>query len=102
VFTSGIVATPQTQAQTSFYQRWSTDASRNITGLSLSQVDGQTHVITNVGSNNIILANESASSTTANRFHNSTGADITLAADQEVNCWYDATTLRWRVTKRGF
>lgn len=89
---------------TSYYQRWSTDASRNITGITFTaaQVDGQTHVITNIGSQNIVIVNESASSTAANRFHNSTGADITLAADQEVNCWYDATTARWRVTKRGF
>lgn len=89
-----------------YYQRWSTDASRSITGLVFTspgaQIGGQTHVIVNVGSNNIVLVNESASSTAANRFHNSTGADITLAADQEVNCWYDATTARWRVTKRGF
>lgn len=89
---------------TAYYQRWSTDASRSITGLvfTSAQVDGQTHVIANAGSNNIVIVNESASSTAANRFHNSTGADITLAADAEVNCWYDATTARWRVTKRGF
>lgn len=92
-------------ATPSYYQRWNTDASHNITGLTFStatQVDGQTHVIANVGSFNIVLINESASSTAANRFHNSTGADITLAPDNEVNCWYDATTARWRVTKRGF
>lgn len=92
-------------ATPSFYQRWSTDASRSITGLTFSsgaQVTGQSHVICNVGAQNIVIVNESASSTAANRFHNSTGADITLASDGEVNCWYDAIISRWRVTKRGF
>lgn len=85
------------------YQRWNTDASRNITGLAFTaaQADGQTHVIVNVGSQSIVLANESASSTAANRFHNSTGADITLSANQEADCWYDGTTARWRITKRN-
>lgn len=91
-------------ASSGYYQRWSTDASRNITGLvfTAAQVAGQTHVIVNVGAQSIVIVNESASSTAANRFHNSTGADITIAPDGEVNCWYDATTARWRVTKRGF
>jgi hypothetical protein len=85
------------------YLRLNTDASRNITGLTFgsAQVDGQTHVIVNVGAQNIVLVNESASSTAANRFHNSTAADITLSADQMADCWYDATTARWRVSKRN-
>lgn len=87
----------------SLYQRWSTDASRNITGMTFTtaQVDGQTHVIVNVGSNNIVLVHESASSTAANRFLNSTGADITLAANQAADVFYDSTSARWRVYKRN-
>ena len=80
-------------------QYWTTDAARTITGLSLSQVDGQVHEIWNVGSNNIVLANESASSTAANRFQNTTGADITLAAKQMAFLRYDNTQSRWLVTK---
>lgn len=84
-------------------QRWSTDASRNVTGLvfTSAQQDGEEHVIVNVGSQNIVLVNESASSTAANRFHNSTGADITLAADQAADASYDSTAARWRVFKRN-
>ena len=91
-------------AGSGLYLRLSSDASRTLTGLTFTaaQVAGQTHVLVNVGSQNIVIANESASSTAANRFHNSTGADITLAPDGELNCWYDSTTNRWRVTKRGF
>lgn len=85
----------------SYFQRWSTDASHNITGLSFGQVSGETHLIVNVGTNNIVLINESASSTAGNRFHNSTGADITLSADQAADVIYDSTTARWRVFKRN-
>jgi hypothetical protein len=85
---------------TSFFQRWSTDASRNVTGLTFTaaQVDGQTHLIWNVGSNDIVLANESASSTAANRFLTSTGADLTVGANKVVLVQYDGTASRWRAT----
>lgn len=86
---------------TSLFQRWSTDASRNITGLSLSQVDGQIHVVINVGSNNMVLQHQNASSTAANRFLNSTGADITLSATQAADLIYDGTQSRWLVFKRN-
>lgn len=88
---------------TSMYLRLSTDASRNVTGLTFTaaQIDGQTHVIINVGAQPVVLVNESASSTAANRFHTTTGADITLSADQEASVWYDGTTARWRVSKRN-
>lgn len=87
----------------SMFLRLSTDASRSITGLTFTvgKFDGQTHHIVNVGSNPIVLVNESASSTAANRFHNSTGADITLSADQAADLFYDSTTARWRVFKRN-
>jgi hypothetical protein len=52
----------------------------------------------NVGANDIVLQNENASSTAANRFTNSTGADITLGANKCALCMYDATSSRWRVT----
>lgn len=82
------------------FQRWSSDASRTVTGLSNSQVDGQEHLIVNVGSNNIVLSHQNASSSAGNRFLNSTGADITLAANEAADIIYDNTTGRWRVFKR--
>lgn len=83
----------------SYFQRWSTDASRNVTGLVFASagLDGEEHEIWNVGSQNIVLVNESASSTAANRFTNTTGADITLAANQMAKVTYDGTTSRWRL-----
>lgn len=87
----------------STYVRLSSDASRTVTGLTFtaSQVTGQTHVIVNIGANPIVLAHESASSAAGNRFHNTSGADITLTADQEANCCFDGGTNRWRVSKRN-
>lgn len=80
---------------TGWFQRWSSDASRNITGL-VAGVDGQIIEIWNIGSQNIVLQNENASSTAANRFTTSTGADLTLAASKCAKARYDATSARWR------
>lgn len=83
----------------SYVQRWSTDASRNVTGMvfTTTQVSGQQHEIWNVGSFNIVLVHESASSTAANRFTTTTGANLTIAANGCAKCTYDATASRWRV-----
>ncbi len=80
---------------TGWFQRWSSDASRNITGL-VAGVDGQIIEIWNIGSQNIVLQNENASSTAANRFTTSTGADLTLAANKCAKARYDTTSARWR------
>jgi hypothetical protein len=79
------------------FQRWSSDASRNVTGM-VAGVAGEIRYVWNVGANDIVLQNENASSTAANRFANSTGADITLGANKCALCMYDATSSRWRVT----
>jgi hypothetical protein len=74
--------------------RLSSDAARNITGLA-GGADGRLLLVHNVGAQNIVLKDESASSTAANRF--ALSADLTIAGDQ--GCWlqYDATSSRWRV-----
>lgn len=74
--------------------RLSSDASRDITGLA-GGADGRLVILHNVGSNSIVLKDESASSTAANRF--ALNADITLGADQGVILNYDSTSSRWRV-----
>lgn len=92
-----------------YFIRWSSDASRDITGMrnaisdpfSGRQADGEVHLIVNVGAQNIVLKNQDANSTDVNRFLNSTGADITLAAEQAADVIYDMTTARWRVYKRN-
>jgi photosystem II stability/assembly factor-like uncharacterized protein len=73
--------------------RLSSDASRDITGLS-GGADGRVMTIFNIGANPVVFKNQSTSSTTANRF--ALGADMTLAADQSITLMYDATSQRWR------
>lgn len=81
------------------FQRWSSDAARTVTGLLAGATDGQLAVIWNVGAQNIILANESASSTAANRFTSASGADITLAGGNVAFATYSTATSRWLVVK---
>lgn len=74
--------------------RLSSDASRDITGI-LNGTDGREIVVLNVGSQNVVLKNASASSAAINRF--SLGADITLSGGgQGKTLWYDAVTSTWR------
>ncbi len=74
--------------------RVTSDAERTITGLDGGS-DGRIVILHNIGSNNIILADESASSTAAMRF--SMAADLTIGADKMTLLQYDSTSSRWRV-----
>jgi hypothetical protein len=73
--------------------RLNSDASRDVTGLQ-GGVDGRLVAVFNIGSNNIVLKDENASSSAANRF--AFGADITLGAKQSIVLLYDSTSSRWR------
>ena len=79
--------------------RLSSDASRNITGLAGGS-DGRQLTLHNVGSFDIVLADESASSTAANRFALG-GSNFTLASGKGTTIIYDATSSRWRQTGGG-
>lgn len=68
-----------------------------ITGIDATEAqDGDTIVITNIGSVNFSLVNQSASSSAANRIilGSFTGG---IPADDSITVKYDATTARWRV-----
>jgi hypothetical protein len=78
---------------TNIIHRLSADAARTLTGLTCGS---KFIVISNVGANDLILANQSASSTAANRIITGSGADFTVAADQTILLYYDSTTARWR------
>lgn len=75
-------------------QRLSTDASRTITGF--ANADAGIKVIMNVGAQNIVLANDSASSTLQNRILCHTGANITLNENESALLIYDFVTTKWR------
>lgn len=84
-------------AGTGFFQRWSSSSgTQNVTGLSVSQTDGEWFVITNTA--NTIVLKHDVTSTAANRFSCSTGADVTLGANEKAFVEYDSTISRWRVT----
>lgn len=74
--------------------RLSSDASRNITGLS-GGGDGRVIAIVNVGANPVTLRDENSSSAAANRF--ALGADFLLNAKQGAVLWYDSTDSRWKL-----
>lgn len=78
--------------------RLSTDASRNITGIA-SGSDGRVIILHNIGSQDAVLINESASSTAANRF--ALGGDLTLSPSYSVTLRYDSTSSRWRAIATG-
>jgi hypothetical protein len=71
-----------------------TGAARTITGLA-GGGDGRILLLHNVGSLDLTLADESASSTAGNRF--ALNAAVTLAGDQSTLLQYDSTSSRWRV-----
>jgi hypothetical protein len=75
--------------------RLNTDASRNLTSLA-GGVEGRMVIISNVGSQNIVIKDDDgATGTAANRF--ALSADLTLAPDQSRAFIYDATSSRWRI-----
>lgn len=71
-----------------------TGAARTITGLTGGE-GGRIMLVHNVGTLDLVLKDESASSTAANRF--ALNADVTLKADQSTLLQYDAASSRWRV-----
>lgn len=74
--------------------RLSTDASRNLTGLT-GGADGRLLIMHNVGSFPLVLVDESVSSSAANRF--ALTANLSLAADDSCLLRYDNTSSRWRM-----
>lgn len=73
--------------------RWNGASTATFTGLD-SGVDGRIVIIVNVATTNLILNDEDALSTAANRF--ALTGNLTLRADQGVLLCYDSTSSRWR------
>lgn len=88
-----------TSLSTAVALRLTSDAARTITGLQ-GGADGRLLLIHNVGSYAITLADESSSSTAANRF--ALDGDAVLVAGESALIVYDATTSRWRSLLQGF
>ncbi len=90
-----------THPNEAFGLRFTTDASRTITGINSAVLGatqtGDAFCLMNVGANDLVLAHQNAGSAAANRFISPTGLNYTLAPDQSAWIWYDETTQRWRI-----
>lgn len=79
-----------------FCMRLATDATRAITGLlAPPPAAGRLVLIVNVGSNDLKLTHEDASSDAENRFNFSGAADVTLTTLSTLLIYYDSTSERW-------
>jgi hypothetical protein len=101
---SGVISPPQitanqndynpTGAATASVLQLSSDASRTVTGLA-GGAEGRVVSFINIGSQPIVLSDESTSSSAANRF--ALGANLTISAKQAAMLRYDGTATRWRL-----
>ena len=91
----------------SAFQRINCTSAASLTGIAPpsggTHVDGRMVRVYNVGTTNLTLAHNSASSTAANRMFSSTGADIILAPNDYAELIYDANSngsgaAGWRVS----
>jgi hypothetical protein len=76
--------------------RVSASAARNITGL-VATVNGDARLLVNIGTFDITLKHQSASSTAANRFICAGASDYVLSPGASAPVVYDATSAGWRV-----
>jgi hypothetical protein len=101
---SGVVTPPQITANQNDYNpagaatasvlQLSSDASRTVTGLA-GGAEGRVVCLINIGSQPVVLSDESTSSSAANRF--ALGGTLTLPAKQAAALRYDGTAARWRL-----
>jgi hypothetical protein len=101
---TGVISPPQITANQNDYNptglatasvlQLSSDASRTITGLA-GGAEGRVVSLINIGGQPIVLADESTSSTAANRL--TLGANLSVAAKQAAMLRYDGTATRWRL-----
>lgn len=77
--------------------RFSTDASRNITGiLNIAKTDGLVKVFFNVGGFDGVFQHQNAGSDAQNRIIAIGGADVTVASNGRFGVWFDQISERWR------
>lgn len=101
---SGVISPPQITSDQNNYNpaglasanvvRLSTDGIRTITGLA-AQSAGTVLLLCNAGAFEIQFANESASSTAANRFATGGAGGVNVGGCRWI--FYDGTSLRWRL-----
>jgi hypothetical protein len=78
---------------------FTSDASRTITGF--ASVGPGIQVISNIGAQNLVLANDNAGSAEANQILAHTGANITLNPNESALIYYDDVTGKVRTVGFG-
>src|SRR5215469_1383425 len=101
-YLTGVITPPALAANTNDYAptgfatasviRVSSTSAVNLTGLAGGTAGRLVNLI-NVGTNNIVLVNQSVSSAAANRF--ALGQNITMLPATSATLWYDAATSQW-------
>jgi hypothetical protein len=101
---SGVIAPPQLTSNQNDYNptgvasasvmQLASDTSRTISGLA-GGAEGRVVSILNIGGQPVVLADESTSSTAANRF--TLGGNLTISPKQAAILRYDGTAARWRL-----
>lgn len=95
--TSNLTANTNDLAITSAITLLTTTGAWDLTGVvPVTAASGQVIVLSNTSANTVTIKHESASSTAANRFKNSTGADLSLTTNKTQMFFYDTTASRWR------
>lgn len=77
------------------------DASRAITGIAATKINGFPLVLVNTGANDIVLTNNSGASAAGNKIITNTGADITLVPLSAALLVRDEVNSVWRATLLG-
>ena len=67
-----------------------------LTGVASGTTFGRVISLVNVGTNPIVIPNQSALSLAANRFQMADGQDLDLLTNQNVSFWYDSVSNFWR------
>lgn len=78
--------------------RVSSDAARNITGITAGLYDGHAILLRNVGSFAITLTHQDAASSAANRMISPWAGNVVISANSSMLLMYDNTLSRWVVT----
>ena len=76
--------------------RFTTNGSRTIHGF-IGGTAARVATIANVGSQSLIIPNQSATAKPENRIITGTGGSVTIAADQTALIQYDSQSRRWRL-----
>jgi len=78
----------------------SSSSTNNIIGIGAG-TEGELRILTNIGSNNIVIKHNDTSISTDQRILTNSSQNITLNPNNSINLIYDQTAQKWRVISVG-